>query len=85
MVKKQIKKLGKRKSQEGIEYGKSSFDSVHHGASKKVKEEFKLPKTTKIILICIALVLIVLIAYIGLNYFYTYELTLPGGTTFNPA
>ena len=85
MVRKKIKKLGKKKSEEGIEYGKSSFDRFHTAMPKNVKEHFKLSKTGKIILICIAVILIVLIAYIGLNYFYSYELTFPGGTTFNPS
>jgi len=70
---------------ENVEYGKSAFDrQLHPGAKKRIKKRFKLTKIGKTIIILIAIILIILIAYIGLNYFYSYELMSPGKTTFNP-
>lgn len=88
MVKKhKEEKKGKEKKKrqpKKIEYGKSAFDSHVHYGLPKTDKRIRLSKTIKFIIICIAVILIILITYFGLNYLYGYELVQPGETVFNP-
>ncbi|ODS41793.1 MAG: hypothetical protein A7315_00150 [Candidatus Altiarchaeales archaeon WOR_SM1_79] len=81
MAEKQTKRHIKKHGSRDVKYGTSAFDGHRH-SEIPAEGARKLQKTTKIILICAAIILIIIITYIGLNYFYGYELLPPGETTF---
>ncbi|PKP54486.1 MAG: hypothetical protein CVT90_01045 [Candidatus Altiarchaeales archaeon HGW-Altiarchaeales-3] len=85
-------KKGKKKVRKRSGLGSigASGDSLSYGSSLQVKKatpgnisKGKLSITAKTVILCISIILIIAICYIGLNYFYGYELISPGGSSIN--